>query len=78
MKQILAALWARWKILGQRLATFQARLLLSVFYYIVFAPFALALKTFSDPLRLRPASSDTWLERAPGDADNATLAKRQF
>ena len=78
MNQILAALWNRWRIFGQKLANFQARLLLFVFYYTIFAPFALGLKLLADPLRLRRQSTDTWVERPAGDADNVTLAKRQF
>ena len=78
MNQILAALWNRWRIFGQKLANLQARLLLFVFYYTIFAPFALGLKLLSDPLRLRRQSTDTWLERPPSDTDNVTLAKRQF
>ena len=78
MQRILTALWERWKLFGHKLGNFQARLLLFVFYYTIFAPFALGLKLLSDPLRLRPQSTDRWLERPDSEADNVTLAKRQF
>ena len=76
--QILRVLWARWKAFGHMLATFQSRVLLFIFYFIVLAPFALLMRAFSDPLRLRAGLSPTWLERAAPDRDMSRLARRQF
>ncbi|MBM3463350.1 MAG: hypothetical protein FJX76_14710 [Armatimonadetes bacterium] len=45
--------WERWKQLAQRAATFQARALLTVFYYTVLVPFGLVVSLFGDPLRIR-------------------------
>src|SRR5206468_1356891 len=52
--------------------------LLFIFYFIVLAPFALLMRAFSDPLRLRAGLSPTWLERAAPDQDMSRLARRQF
>ena len=77
-KKILFAVWDRWKAFGHMLATFQSRVMLFVFYFIILAPFALLMRAFSDPLRLRPGLSPTWLERAAPDQDMSRLARRQF
>lgn len=45
--------WERWKDLAARAATFQARVLLAVFYWLVITPFALLAQAFGDPLGLR-------------------------
>lgn len=42
--------WDRWKDLAARAATFQARVLLSAFYWVVLPPFALLARLSGDPL----------------------------
>ena len=44
-----ASLWAWWKVIGKKLGDLQARFLLSLFYYVVLAPFALLVQ-WVDPL----------------------------
>ncbi len=70
--------WGKWRELSRKAADIQARVLLSVFYYTVAAPFGIALGLFGDPLRMkkRPRGS-YWVERKPVDATLAG-AKRQF
>lgn len=50
------SLWERWKSFAARAATFQARILLSVFYWICVTPFAICVKLFADPLGLKKDS----------------------
>jgi len=52
--------WERWKALAARAATFQARVLLTVFYWVVVTPFALVLRAFSDPLEIRDPNGGRW------------------
>ncbi|NDD30738.1 MAG: hypothetical protein EB084_20960 [Proteobacteria bacterium] len=54
------SLWERWKIIAARAATFQARVLLTVFYYTVVPLFALAVRALSDPLGLSPDKGGRW------------------
>jgi hypothetical protein len=75
---ILRAGWVRWKAFAQRIGDVQARILLSVCYALVLLPFALAVRVFSDPLRLRATSLAGWLARPPGDSDPRRQAQRQF
>jgi hypothetical protein len=74
----LSTLWRKWKVLAHRIGDFQARVVLAIFYFVVFGIFALGVKIFSDPLRLRPGSGSGWLERKMPGGDPATQARRQF
>lgn len=56
--------WERWKILGEAFGDFQGRLFAVLFYFTIFAPFALGVRLFSDPLRIRTAPAQ-WVEREP-------------
>ena len=58
------SLWDRWKTFSKRLGSFQSRSLLSLFYFIITFPFALGVKFFSDPLRLKHKKKQSyWLSR---------------
>ena len=46
--------WERWKNLATRAATWQARILLGIFYWIFITPFAIILRLSSDPLQIEP------------------------
>ena len=76
MRQVLRAALERWKRVAHKIGEFQSRLILSVFYFVVFAPFALGLKMFSDPLQLR--SSHGWTERHEEKEPAAESSRRQF
>ncbi len=78
LMHLLRVLWVRWKAFGHRLATIQSRILLFLFYYVVLPPFALAMRAFSDPLRLRRSAGPAWLEREAPTGDVTLLARRQF
>jgi hypothetical protein len=49
----LRRLWQGWKRLGRKIGDFQARVLLTVFYFVILAPFALAMRWLADPLGLK-------------------------
>ena len=75
---LLGGAWARWKVIAQKIGNVQARVLLSLFYFVVVPPFALIVKGFSDPLGLRaPQWKSSWVERRATDAV-VEAARRQF
>jgi hypothetical protein len=76
MKVILKSLFARWKIIAHKIGEFQSRLILSVFYFVIFAPFALGLRMFSDPLQLRQFYG--WTARNDGEGAPEENSRRQF
>lgn len=76
MSDIFQTAWNRWKIIGDVFGDAQARLLAVLFYFTIFAPFALGVRLLSDPLRIRkPAPS--WLDREPV-GHTLDEARRQF
>ncbi len=83
LMNVLKLLWHRWKAFGHWLATIQSRIFLFVFYYIILGPFALMMRMFSDPLRLRQRVTAGWLPReiigtTRVERDESLVARRQF
>lgn len=74
---IFARIWHRWTIIAHRIGDFQARLLLSTFYFVVVAPFALGLRLCSDPLRLARGLSPRWTPRVRSEGEPLARALRQ-
>lgn len=71
-------LWERWKKFGRKIGDFQARALLSVFYFIILAPFALMVRWLTDPLALKPNTSKGWQAKKEGELLSRERAGRQF
>jgi hypothetical protein len=57
---VVRGLWEAWKQLGQRIADIQVRALLTLFYFVIFAPFALAVRWGTDPLTIKAYRSRGW------------------
>lgn len=75
---MLSRFWARWKVLAQRIGDFQARVILTVVYFLVLGPMALLLRVFRDPLSLKPPSRpSTWTPK-PVQPESLETARRQF
>ena len=70
--------WDRWKRVGKKIGDFQARALLTLFYFILLAPFALVIRRWSDPLSIKPAAPHGWRPRVDHDATSLSEAIKQF
>ena len=69
--------WSKWRELSRKAGELQARIILTVFYFTLAAPFGLA-RRFSDPLRMRAANRPrAWLPRRTRDL-SLEDARRQF
>ena len=75
MPELLRRLWEGWKRFGRKLGDFQARMLLTVFYFVILAPFALVMRWQADPLGLKRGGG--WLP-VKSDLDPRERARRQF
>jgi len=75
MLNSLKKLWAAWKRIAHRIGDFQARVLLTVIYAVLVLPFGLAIRLFSDPLKIkkRPAK---WTDHTQ-DVIDLEWARRQ-
>jgi hypothetical protein len=68
-------LWQAWKAFGHKVGTFQARVLLTVFYGVLVFPFGMAVRLFSDPLRIKQLPTQ-WLDH-PDEACDMQWARKQ-
>ncbi len=70
----LRKIWAVWKRVGQAIGDFMARVVLSIFYFTIFAPFGLGVRLTSDPLQLKRRGAQ-WDQREVV-ADSMEQARR--
>lgn len=75
---LMSRLWTQWKYFGHRMGSFQSRVLLSFFFFIIVSPFALAVKWFSDPLRIKRQKQDTHWNIRREDNPDIEKFRRQF
>ncbi len=76
--ELLRKIWRLWKRFGQFMGDVLARVVLTFFYFTVFAPFGLGVTFLSDPLHIRRSgSTDLWRSRHGGD-QSMNEARRQF
>ena len=78
MSSTMRRLWQGWKRIAGKIGDFQARILLTIFYFIFFAPFALAVRFLSDPLAIKNKSSPSWGIKSQTEEPLTEQAKRQF
>ena len=52
--------WAGWKRIATVVGDFQARVVLSLFYFVIVLPFGLAVRIFADPLGIRRTRQTAW------------------
>jgi hypothetical protein len=67
--------WQGWKHIARAIGTFQARVLLTIFYAVVVLPFGIFVRAFLDPMRIKVRPSG-WLEQ-PTESHDRSWAKRQ-
>jgi hypothetical protein len=75
---IARSLWEWWKRVGKKIGDFQARLILILFYFVILGPFAMGLRWWSDPLRVKASTRRGWRIRANPEGATIDLARRQF
>jgi hypothetical protein len=73
---MLTRLWKTWLFVAKKIGHLQSWALLALVYFVVMAPFALALRLFSDPLCLR--GSRCWHSLPANDASRLHAASQQF
>ena len=73
----LKTLWEAWKSFGRKLGDFQARLILSFFYFVIVAPFSLLIRS-SDPLTLKRDTARGWIVRSDVKETALARASQQF
>jgi hypothetical protein len=64
--KILQRIWETWKRVGQVIGDFIARIVLTIFYFTIYAPFGLGVRLLADPLAMKN-SRPGWVERTTRD-----------
>lgn len=77
--RVLRRLWQAWKRFGQFLGDVVARLVLTLFYFTLLAPFGIGVTWFSDPLHVRDRTPVGWRPRDDtAGTPSIEDARRQF
>lgn len=72
-------LWEWWKRVARKIGDFNARVILTLFYCILMMPFAIMVRLFTDPLRIKAKTEKRWLQREPEkEGDPLENAAKQF
>jgi hypothetical protein len=71
-------LWAAWKRVARKIGDFQARVLLTIFYFVLLAPFAIVVRRTSDPLTLKPGAQRGWGVLPDSGEYTVEKARKQF
>jgi hypothetical protein len=72
---MLKRVWHAWKQAAHAVGTFQARVLLTIFYAVLVLPFGIFARLFSDSLRIK-YRPQLWIKR-PSETHDLQWAKRQ-
>jgi hypothetical protein len=71
-------LWEWWKRVARKIGDFQARIILTILYFLVVGPFALLIRWGSDPLTLKAGTPRGWCAREDEKAAPMERAIKQF
>lgn len=71
-------LWEWWKRVARKIGDFQARIILTIFYFIILGPFALAVRLGSDPLAIKANTHKGWQPKTEGKGTPMEQATKQF
>jgi hypothetical protein len=61
---MLKRIWEAWKVVAKKIGEFNARVILTLFYFVFLAPLALVIRK-SDPLGIRKNKHQRWLKKMP-------------
>jgi hypothetical protein len=77
--RVLGPVERRWMVFAEALGRFNARIILSVLYYVLITPVGIVRRWRVDPLdrRLRDGRSTSWIPREPAAVDPARY-RQQF
>jgi len=77
-KTFVGRFWQGWKRVAKRVGQFQARILMAIFYFTIFVPFALAIRWGSDPLAIKSGTRGGWQPLPPVEGSPLDQARKQF
>ena len=73
-QNIFRRAWEGWKKIARKIGDFNARVILTIFYFILLMPFALLVRLFTDPLEIKKKAHKGWHPRE--EKDDVPLLER--
>jgi hypothetical protein len=70
--------WEGWKRIARKIGDFQARAMMTLFYFVILAPVAIILRWRSDPLAIKAGTPRGWTAMKASDIAPLEHARRQF
>ena len=74
---LLKKIWKRWASFGKAIGDVVARIVMTLFYFIIAAPFGLGVRFLSDPLKLKP-EEPRWEPLTTAEDTKLDNARRTF
>ena len=74
----MSKIWEAWKRFGQKVGDFQARVILTLVYFLIVGPFALVVRIASDPLRIKAGHGGGWNLKPEAEGSPIERAVKQF
>jgi hypothetical protein len=71
-------IWEGWKRIAKKIGDFQARVILTVLYFVIIGPFALIIRWAADPLALKKGGEPGWRPKAQTEDSPLKRAINQF
>lgn len=62
-QSLFRRLWEGWKKIARKIGDFNARVILTIFYFILLCPFAVLMKLFTDPLEIKNKEHVGWHDK---------------
>jgi len=70
-------LWERWKQVARKIGDFQARVLMTLFYFLILGPVAMVIRWQSDPLAIKVTTPRGWRDSEARGGKAMEHARRQ-
>ena len=71
-------LWEKWQRIARKIGDFQARVILTLLYFVIIGPFALIVRWGADPLSLKKGAQQGWRLKAGTKDSPMKRATNQF
>ena len=70
---MIKSFWEKWQRVARRIGDFQARIILTVLYFVIIGPFALIVRWGADPLSLKKGTLLGW--RVKADTEESAMKR---
>ena len=75
---MIKSFWEKWQRVARKIGDFQARVILTVLYFVMIGPFALIVRWGADPLSLKKGTLPGWRVKVDTEESPMKRALNQF